>query len=221
MNRRSDYCVQTQFQYEYGETRPEKCDICDDNINGKSHRPELMTDAHVQESPTWWQSDSMEYPDIQYPNSINITLNLGKSFDITYVQLRFHSSRPDSFVIYKRTNETSAWIPYQYYSSNCEEIYNVSRSTIITKENEDVALCTDEYSDIAPLSGGSIVFSTLEARPSAFTFTESDLLKEWVTATDIRITLNRLNTFGDEVFGDPKVLRSYYYAISDIAVGGR
>lgn len=45
--------------------------------------------------------------------------------------------------------------------------------------------------------------------------------QEWVTATDIRVTLNRLNTFGDEVFNDPKVLKSYYYAISDFAVGGR
>lgn len=37
----------------------------------------------------------------------------------------------------------------------------------------------------------------------------------------IRIVLNRMNTFGDEIFGDPRVLRSYYYAISDFAVGGR
>ncbi|GIY97709.1 laminin subunit gamma-1, partial [Caerostris extrusa] len=44
---------------------------------------------------------------------------------------------------------------------------------------------------------------------------------EWVTATDIRITLDRINTFGDEIFGDPKVLKSYYYAVSDFAVGGR
>ena len=33
--------------------------------------------------------------------------------------------------------------------------------------------------------------------------------------------LNRLNTFGDELFGDDKVLRSYYYAITDFTVGGR
>ena len=31
----------------------------------------------------------------------------------------------------------------------------------------------------------------------------------------------RLNTFGDEVFGDPKVLQSYYYGITQFAVGGR
>ncbi|KAJ8928497.1 hypothetical protein NQ314_018944, partial [Rhamnusium bicolor] len=44
---------------------------------------------------------------------------------------------------------------------------------------------------------------------------------EWVTATEIRITLDRLNTFGDEVFGDEQVLRSYFYAIADIAIGAR
>lgn len=30
-----------------------------------------------------------------------------------------------------------------------------------------------------------------------------------------------MNTFGDEVFGDPQVLKSYFYAIADVAVGAR
>lgn len=47
------------------------------------------------------------------------------------------------------------------------------------------------------------------------------VVQNWVTATDIRISLNRLNTFGDEVFGDPEVLKSYFYAIADVAVGAR
>lgn len=42
-----------------------------------------------------------------------------------------------------------------------------------------------------------------------------------MTATDIKISLDRLNTFGDEVFGDDQVLRSYFYAIADVAVGAR
>ena len=45
--------------------------------------------------------------------------------------------------------------------------------------------------------------------------------QEWVTATDLLISLDRLNTFGDEFFKDPKVLQSYFYAISDFSVGGR
>ena len=36
-----------------------------------------------------------------------------------------------------------------------------------------------------------------------------------------RISLKNLNTFGDEVFGDPKVLQSYYYGITHFIVGGR
>lgn len=30
-----------------------------------------------------------------------------------------------------------------------------------------------------------------------------------------------MNTFGDEIFSDPQVLRSYFYAIADVAVGAR
>lgn len=45
--------------------------------------------------------------------------------------------------------------------------------------------------------------------------------QEWVTATDLRITLDRLNTFGDEIFGDVQVHQSYWYAIADVAVGAR
>lgn len=62
----------------------------------------------------------------------------------------------------------------------------------------------------------SLIFSAFTYLFCVFVFWQ-----EWVTATDIRVTLNRLNTFGDEVFNDPKVLKSYYYAISDFAVGGR
>ena len=101
------------------------------------------------------------------------------------------------------------------------ETYGISTGEIVTRDNQAVPLCSEEYSDISPLTGGSVAFSTLEGRPNAYNFENDEILKEWVTATDIKITLNRLNTFGDEVFGDPKVLKSYFYAITDIAVGGR
>ncbi|CAB1317552.1 unnamed protein product [Coregonus sp. 'balchen'] len=146
----------------------------------------------------------------------------GKAFDITYVRLKFHTSRPESFAIYKRTSEDGPWTPYQYYSGSCEKTYQkTNRGFIRTGQDEQQALCTDEFSDISPLTGGNVAFSTLEGRPSAYNFDNSPVLQEWVTATDIKVTLNRLNTFGDEVFNDPKVLKSYYYAISDFAVGGR
>ncbi|KAH0618288.1 hypothetical protein JD844_017344, partial [Phrynosoma platyrhinos] len=163
-------------------------------------------------------SDFKPYP----ATYLKVLKHMGKAFDITYVRLKFHTSRPESFAIYKRTREDGPWIPYQYYSGSCENTYHKSnRGFIRTGEDEQQALCTDEFSDISPLTGGNVAFSTLEGRPSAYNFDNSPVLQEWVTATDIRVSLNRLNTFGDEVFNDPKVLKSYYYAISDFAVGGR
>lgn len=137
------------------------------------------------------------------------------------MRLKFHSSRPESFAIYKRTSQDGEWIPFQFYSATCRDSYGLPEDAIVTKEDETRPLCTSEFSDISPLTGGNVAFSTLEGRPSASKFEESFVLQEWVTATDIRIALDRINTFGDEVFGDPKVLKSYFYAISDFAVGGR
>nr|CAG4638917.1 EOG090X005Q [Daphnia magna] len=145
----------------------------------------------------------------------------GKAFDITYIRVKFQSPRPESFALYKRTSEDGPWLPYQFYSATCRDTYGLPDSNFVRRDDEKRALCTSEFSDISPLTGGNVAFSTLEGRPSAYNFDESKELQDFVTATDIRITLDRLNTFGDEVFGDPKVLKSYFYAISDFAVGGR
>ena len=94
------------------------------------------------------------------------------------MRLKFHTSRPESFAIYKRTREDGPWIPYQYYSGSCQNTYvKANRGFIRTGEDEQQALCTDEFSDISPLTGGNVAFSTLEGRPSAYNFDNSPMLQ--------------------------------------------
>lgn len=64
-----DYCMQT------GSTR--LCHRCDAADLALSHGAGLLTDVHTDTELTWWQSQSMFYG-VQHPNSVNITLHLGK-----------------------------------------------------------------------------------------------------------------------------------------------
>ncbi|XP_025769296.1 laminin subunit gamma-3 [Puma concolor] len=101
-----------------------------------------------------------------------------KAYEITYVRLKFHTSRPESFAIYKRTHAGSPWEPYQYYSASCQRTYGRPEGHYLRPgEDERVAFCTSEFSDISPLSGGNVAFSTLEGRPSAYNFEESPVLQ--------------------------------------------
>ena len=93
----------------------------------------------------------------------------GKSHDITYVRLLFQSPRPESFAIYKRENENSDWQPYQFYSGTCQATFNRTESHVASGD-ETRALCNSDSSDISPLSGGNVVFITLEGRPSIHSF---------------------------------------------------
>jgi netrin 1 len=103
----------------------------------------------------------------------------------------------------------STWIPLQYYSNNCEEIFNKSSKEIITRSNEQEPLCIDTTSQLSSMSESRIAFSTLEGRPSAYEFDSSPVLQDWVTATDIKIVLSSPNKDMN------------YYSVADFAVGGR
>ncbi len=63
-----DFCVQT------GYSNRKSCDVC----RAGDHSPLYLTDLHDPYNTTWWQSETM-FEGIQYPNQVNLTLNLGES----------------------------------------------------------------------------------------------------------------------------------------------
>ncbi|XP_016401235.1 netrin-1 isoform X2 [Sinocyclocheilus rhinocerous] len=210
----SRYCVVT----EKGDERHRNCHTCDASDPKKYHPPAYLTDLNNPHNLTCWQSDNY----IQYPQNVTLTLSLGKKFEVTYVSLQFCTPRPESMAIFKSMDYGKSWVPFQYYSTQCRKMFNKPSKATITKQNEQEAICTDSHTDMHPLSGGLIAFSTLDGRPSAHDFDNSPVLQDWVTATDIKVTFSRLHTFGDENEDDSELARdSYFYAVSDLQVGGR
>lgn len=210
------FCVQTGVL----EVRKE-CEICDASKSQLAHPASYITDIKDDQNRTWWQSRSLLENTQRKP--VTLTLDLGKSYDVSYIRIRFRSPRPESMAIYKKTSYDidAKWIPYQYFSSSCKQTYGVDPNSYVPRNNQQKALCSDRFSSISPLTGGNVAFSTLQDRPDAYNFDNSPALQEWVTVVALRIDLDRMNTFGDDLFGDPNVLRSYYFAIIDLSVGAK
>ncbi|XP_038013501.1 netrin-1-like [Motacilla alba alba] len=204
----SRYCVVT----EKGEEQVRTCHLCNASDPKRAHPPSFLTDLNNPHNLTCWQSDSY----VQYPHNVTLTLSLGKKFEVTYVSLQFCSPRPESMAIHKSMDYGKTWVPFQFYSTQCRKMYNKPSRAAITKQNEQEAVCTDSHTDVRPLSGGLIAFSTLDGRPTAHDFDNSPVLQDWVTATDIRVTFSRLHTFSDESEDDSELARdSYFYAAGD------
>lgn len=202
------------------------CFICDANHPKRQHPASYLTDLNNPNNLSCWISE----PFVETEQNVTLKLSLGKRHELTYVSLQFCSARPDSMAVYKSVDYGKSWSPFQFYSSLCKKMYGKSPRGIITKANEQEALCTDAYSNIDPHSGARVAFSTLEGRPSAYDFDNSPVLQDWVTATDIMVVFNKLyanpkaqlSRIGSKnAMPDLPVDESQYYALSDFAVGGR
>ncbi|XP_024082828.1 netrin-B [Cimex lectularius] len=234
---------------------PASCSVCDDAQPKRRHPASYLTDLNNANNVTCWRSEPLVPPTSANspPDNVTLKLSLGKKYELTYVSLQFcpKAPKPDSIAIYKSMDYGKTWQPFQFYSGQCKKFYGRPNKAMITKANEQEALCTDShrFTGDSPISS-RIAFSTLEARPSAADFDNSPVLQDWVTATDIKVIFNRLNFHIEEQedkkeedmkekvvlnpeqdLADEAVVpqivtttpatMSYQYAVSDFAVGGR
>lgn len=187
------------------------CHTCDDSVPKKRHPASYLTDLNNPNNVTCWRSEPLITPPApNSPDNITFTLALGKKYELTYISLQFcpEALKPDSIAIYKSMDYGKTWQPFQFYSGQCKKVYGRSNRAIITKANEQEALCTDSHrfhGDNGKPSTNRIAFSTLDGRPSASDFDNSPVLQDWVTATDIKVIFNRLHfpQIKEENLNDP------------------
>lgn len=220
------------------------CDVCDAKRPDKFQGTQFLTDLEETNS-TCWISEPVHKP--TEASNITLKISFGKKYELTYISMQFCTAlKPDSVSIMKSMDHGRTWVPFQFYSSDCERVFGRALNVKITKANEQEPVCTDQHLKNSPFNTNRIGFSTLEGRPSFSQFDTSPVLQDWVTATDIKIVFDRLlsphvmNKFqaggvrrrGRNSFASPRRIRSqvrsqmdqlgyFYAAVSELAIGGR
>ena len=193
-----------------GEMR--QCYICDANHIERMNPASYLVDSNQK---SCWVSKT--FNDSSARNEAVITISLQKKYELTYIMLPFCNKLPESMALFKSADHGRTWVPLQYYSSQCREMYNLEENGIILKSNEQAAVCKNVYSTSNPYTNTRIDFSVVEGRPSAFDLENSPVLRDWVTITDIKVVFNRLSS-PNELKTDRE---DNYYSLSELTLGGR
>lgn len=216
------YCEQTVT----GSSSPVTCHVCDDTQPRRRHSAAYLTDPNNPYNATCWRSETLSMqpsdPVTGVPPADNVTLvlSLGKKYELTYVNLQFcpRAAKPDSIAIFKSMDYGKTWQPFQFYSGQCRKVYGRPNRAVITRANEQEALCTDSHRFNAVGSSSSrVAFSTLEGRPSSSDFDNSPVLQDWVTATDVKIEFDRLHF--PPVMSDPSTAADPVATTAAVALG--
>ncbi|EFP07181.1 hypothetical protein CRE_13469 [Caenorhabditis remanei] len=197
-----------------------KCFYCDSRTEWKpqrepyrlSHRIEnVVTEVMDDKNRNWWQSEN----GVQ---NATIQLDLEAEFHFTHLIMTFKSFRPAAMIIERSADFGKTWQIYRYFAYDCDSSFpGIPEGP--PKKHTDV-ICTSQYSDVAPSTGGEIVYKVI----SPHIVTENpyaDEISTLLKITNLRFNFTKLHTLGDDLLDyRPEIDEKYYYAIYEIVVRG-
>ncbi|KAI6223535.1 Laminin subunit beta-1 [Aphelenchoides fujianensis] len=211
---RSKYCIVSHLEDET------KCFYCDSRqpwderspTSRNSHRIEnVVTENYEERTKNWWQSEN----GVQ---NVSIRLDLTAEFHFTHLIMTFRSFRPAAMFIEKSADYGKTWQTYRYFAYDCAASFpDIPEGP--PKNHTDV-ICTRKYSDVAPSTGGELVYKVI----SPHIQTENPYAPEiaqLLKITNIRINFTKLHTLGDDLLDyRPEIDEKYYYAVYELVVRG-
>ncbi|TRY60964.1 hypothetical protein TCAL_05712 [Tigriopus californicus] len=204
----------------------EICDYCyPSNANESSEFSHPIQNVVDGDHESWWQSPPISRG-FKY-NRVTVDIDLQQIFQVAYVHITMaNSPRPGVWAIERSVDHGKTFQPWQYFAGNdveCQKYFGMYANAPI--QYDDQVICSTEFSDIVPIENGEIIVQLISNRPSARNMFRSQVLQDWILATNIRIRLIQTKTMLGHLMskaqGDKTVTRRYYYSIKEISVSGR
>ncbi|KAH8869022.1 Netrin-1 [Schistosoma japonicum] len=118
------------------------CQLCSVNSTEWKFSSDYLTDRHNINNQTCWASGHIQPGEV-----VNLTISLGKRFEVYYISLQPCSigSMPHSIAIYKSSDFGRTWRPWHYFSTDCYRAFGLptsnEHSIHITSANLQEVLC--------------------------------------------------------------------------------
>ncbi|KAF8376271.1 lam-1, partial [Pristionchus pacificus] len=197
-----------------------KCFYCDSRHEWRpyrdpyrlSHKIEnVVSDSYETKNQAWWQSAN----GVQ---NVTVQLNLEAEFQFTHLIMTFKSFRPAAMIIERSSDFGKTWQVYRYFAYDCANSFPGVPEGPPSKHTD--VICTRSYSDVAPSTGGEIVYKAISPH-IATDDPYSDEISSLLRVTNIRFNFTKLHTLGDDLLDYRKeITEKYYYAIYEIVVRG-
>lgn len=176
------------------------CELCQ-NVGASSHPVRYLTDLHNPNNVTCWYSNKLPLNERGERRNVTLIIPLRKMYDISYIVLRFCTSRPETMIIYKSKDHGKTWIPYQYYSKRCRQMFNMTPRPPNSKLADFEAICTDVNSDHLPYMNGDVSFYIKDSKTVLGNPSLEAKMQNWSAATDIKIVLMNVYDNDPKSFG--------------------